>query len=334
MLRVSNIMMSNNMCNYIQNNLQRSAKSQEQISTGKTIIRPSDNPTEISHLMSVNATLIGNEQYARNIQDGLAYLEQSDSALDTIGKFFHDAKILALQGANGTLTKEDMQAIGEQIDKQIDALVDLGNSSLGGKYLFAGTKNGQPPFERVKDAGKDIIYYRGNTDLVRREVIFGFDYEVVTPGVTENTSVKSGVFGKLTDAADPDYQIDDPMNPGPPAEKMTKITGGPFDVLYELKNYLNNGDSAGVNVCLGKLDSAHQDILTHRVGVGARTRHLEAVKDQLADQEVKLRGVLVDIQGADIAKLTVEVAQNQLVHQASLMTASKLLSTSLLQFLK
>jgi len=322
-LRVSNLLMANNTLKYIQNNLQRAARSQEQLSTGKTIIRPSDDPSEISHLMAVNATIKGNEQYMRNIEDGLSYLNQCDSALDTIGQYLQDAKTLTIQGANGTLTQEDREAIAEQIDKQIDALVDLGNSSLGGKYLFAGTKNSQPPFYRDPATGE--VYYRGNTDRVTREVIFGYSYEVDAAGVTETGS--PGVFGTL----DGTSQIDDPMNSG---EQMTRVSGGPFEVLLELKQNLENNDADGINQSLQELDDALQEVLNHRVGVGARTRHLEAVKSQLEDQEIKLKTVLVNVQGADIARLTVEAAQNDLVYQASLIFASKFLQTSLLNYLE
>ncbi|CCO09143.1 flagellar hook-associated protein FlgL [Desulforamulus hydrothermalis] len=322
MLRVSNTLLANNMCRYIQNNLQRSAKVQEHSATGKTINRPSDNPSEISQLMAINATLTGNEQYLRNIQDGLAYLNQTDTALNTVGVTLQDAKALALQGANGTLTEEDRKAIAEQIDKQIDALVDLGNSSLGGKYLFAGTQNGMPPFMRQGDK----IYYRGNTDLVQREILFGGSYPVVAPGVADAASSENGVFGKLTANT-----IEEPPGSG---QIWTEVTGGPLEVLKNLRDALQTNDTAGINTALGRLDAAHDEVLAHRVAVGARTRHLEAVQEQLEDQETKLKERLVQVQGADIAKLTIEAAENQLVHQASLMTAANLLNVSLLQYLK
>ncbi|GAB6180147.1 hypothetical protein JCM14036_14660 [Desulfotomaculum defluvii] len=453
MLRVSTNLLGNNLRNYIQNNLQKAAKYQEQTATGKTINRPSDDPSQISYLMSVNSSLISNEQYSRNIEDGLAYLNQSDSALDTIGKVLQDAKVLALQGAN-SLTQEDMNAIAEQIDRQVEALLDLSNSALGGKYLFAGRKNGQPPFYRDPDSGD--IYYRGDTNLISREIIFGYSYEVVAAGVTDNfiksstnlsegtkltdddmvftlqldedhaeqinlknhiqsntpgapanyysfseikdalqaaidekfppdtsttpakkqitvlddgqghiklqantvtqdfklyapdaelyptgnghltlfggdRSVSNGVFGKLADPDNKDNQLEDKMNSSQP---MVKVVGGPFEVLRNLSKNLKEGNAQGIQDSLDQLEVAHDEILKHRVGVGARTRHLEAVQDQLADQEVKLKGILVDIQGADIAKLTIEVAQNQLIHQASLMTASNLLNTTLLNYLK
>lgn len=328
MRRVSNMMITDSSIRYIQNNLQRSARLQEQISAEKAIIRPSDNPGQISHVMGVNSTIARNDQYSRNIDDGLAYLKQADSALNTIGETLSDAKTLALQGANDTQGNDDRKAIAEQIDKQIDALVDLGNSSLGGKYLFAGKKNSQPPFYRDPNTGD--VYYRGDTQRVSREIVFGSSYEVDAAGVTAYGATGTGVFGTLTDSADPANQIDDPLNPG---QKMTKVTGGPLDVLTNLRDNLRNNDTEAINQSLGELDNAIDAELVQRVAVGARTKHLEAVQSQLDDQNAKLQEVLSNIQDADIIKLAVEVAQNDLVYQASLSTSSKLLQTSLLNYL-
>lgn len=336
MLRVSNIMMTNNLVKYIQNSINRTALIQEQISTGKTINRPSDSPNQISRVMAVNATIIGNEQYVRNIDDGLSYLNQCDSALNTVGEALRDSKALALQGANGTLSNDDRKVIAEQIDKQIDTLVNLGNSSLGGKYLFAGRKNGQPPFARIADE----IYYRGDTNRVTREVIFGSSYEVDAPGVKDYGAPDSGVFGNLTatDPLDPGYLpinvVNDPMNPGPPPGQMTRVTGGPLEILKNLRDQLLSNDTAGIEQSIGTLENTFNGILVHRVAVGARTRHLETVKSDLEDQEIKMKSILAGVQGADIAKLSIELTQNNMVYQASLLAASDFLKTGLINFLK
>jgi len=264
----------------------------------------------------------------RNIDDGLAYLNQADSALATISAMLSDVKEKAIQGANGTLGSDDRNAIAEQIDKLIDALVDLGNSSLGGKYLFAGKKNSQPPFYR--DPGTGDVYYRGDTQRVSREIVFGSSYEVDAAGVTAYDALGTGVFGKLADPSDPANQIDDPLNPG---QKMTRVTGGPMEVLAQVRDHLRNDDTEAINKSLEDLDNAIDVGLVQRVAVGARTRHLEAVKSQLDDQNAKLQQVLSNIQDADFPKLVIEMSQNDLVYQASLSVSSRLLQISLLQYL-
>jgi flagellar hook-associated protein 3 FlgL len=326
--RVSSMMIGENSIRYIQQNMQRAARLQEQLAAEKTILRPSDDPGQVSRVMAVNSTIDRNQQYVRNIDDGLAYLNQADTALGTIGEILRDVKTKALQGANDTMGSDDRNAIAQQIDKQIDALVDLGNSSLGGKYLFAGKKNGQPPFYR--DPATGYVYYRGDTQRVSREIVFGSSYEVDAAGVTKHDADGVGVFGKLADPSDPAYQIDDPLNPG---QKMTRVTGGPLEALARVRDSLRNNDTEAIDQSLADLDDAIDVALVQRVAVGARTRHLEAVKDQLDDQNTKLEEILSNIQDADFAKLVVEVNQNDLVYQASLLTSSKILQVSLLNYL-
>ncbi|MGI6491197.1 MAG: flagellar hook-associated protein FlgL [Pelotomaculum sp.] len=328
MRRVSSMMISENSIRYIQQHMQRAARLQEQLAAEKTILRPSDDPGQVSHVMAVNSTTARNQQYMRNIDDGLAYLNQADTALGTIGDMLSDVKTKALQAANGTLDANDRNAIAQQIDKQIDALVDLGNSSLGGKYLFAGKKNNQPPFYRDPNTGD--VYYRGDTQRVSREIVFGSSYEVDAAGVTAHDAAGAGVFGKLADPSDPANQIDDPLNPG---QKMTKVTGGPLEALALVRDNLRKDDTEAIDQSLADLDDAIDVALVQRVAVGARTRHLEAVKDQLDDQNTKLEEILSNIQDADFAKLVVEVNQNDLVYQASLLTSSKILQVSLLNYL-
>lgn len=328
MRRISNMMVTDSSVRYIQSNLKRSAKLQEQISSSKTINRPSDNPGQITHVMSINATISRNDQYLRNIDDGLGYLNQADSALNSIGETLSEAKTLALQGASETVNTDDREAIAEQVDKQIDALIDLANGSLGGKYLFAGKKNAQPPFYRDPDTG--YVYYRGDTQRLSREISFGSSYEVDAAGVTAFGSADMGVFGQLTDATDPANQIDDPLNPG---QKITRVIGGPVEVLSNLKGNLENDDTAGIEQSLTEIDTTVNEQLVYRVAVGARTQHLEAVQTQLEDQNTRLQEMLSSIRDADITKLAVDVAESDLVYQSSLSATTKLLQTSLLDYL-
>jgi flagellar hook-associated protein 3 FlgL len=114
---------------------------------------------------------------------------------------------------------------------------------------------------------------------------------------------------------------------------MTKINGGPLETLTNLRDNLRNNDTLGIDHSLAELDDAVDVGLVQRVAVGARTKHLEAVRSQLDDQNTKLQEILSNIQDADITKLVVEIAQNDLVYQASLSTSTKLLQASLLNYI-
>ncbi len=319
-MRITNKYMTDSMVRNIQLNLSNLARSQEQLSTSKRLLRPSDDPNVMGQFLSIKSNLSYMEQYNQNINDGLGYLNMNDAAMGTIGDLLAKAGEYTVQAANDTYSAEDRAAIAEQIDKMIDQVVDLGNSSVGDKFIYAGTKNDATPFKRVGDT----IIYSGDTNEVRREVLAGTDYRIDSPGIT--TAGTPGVFGLATDNGDGTYTVSDGT---PPA-----ATGdGIFKVLFDLRNRLNSNDTAGIGNSIDELKQATDSLLQYRVQVGARTSHFEVLQGMLGDQEVKLTENLNNIEGADMEKLSIEYNQQLLSYQASLAAGAKNLQVSLMNFL-
>jgi len=101
--RVTQRMLTEGSLDNLQRGLGRLAKVQEQLSTGRVINRPSDNPTGTTSSMRLRSSLADQAQYSRNAQDGLGWLTQVDSALDSVTTTVKRARDLALQGANAGL---------------------------------------------------------------------------------------------------------------------------------------------------------------------------------------------------------------------------------------
>lgn len=418
-MRITNLYMANNIMSGIQDNLSNLAKSQEQIATSKSILRPSDNPGAIGQLMAIKSTLSYNEQYNRNIDDGLSYLNMSDTTMGTMGDILSSANELTLQAANDTYTADDRKAIAQQINKMIDQVADLGNSTVGGKYIYAGTKNSKQPFTRVGDK----ITYNGDTSGIYRQVMSGTSYRVDSPGVTTGVQItatndlgkassalpvvvarqsdkdKVGIINLSVDVPTNEVTIDglalDGTTPDPnlitgynydPSTKAFEVTSGDltglkidfnasnsgsqytitvnnqlgvfgntdgkvvydpasaagkatadkgiFDTLFALRDRLNANDTAGLQTSIDEIKRTSNQILQNRTQVGARTKQFESLQAQLADQEVKLTDSLDKIEGADMSKLSIAVAQQQLSYQASLSIGAKIMQTSLLNYLR
>jgi len=315
-MRITNKYMTDSIINSIQLNQGNLARSQEQLATSKRLLRPSDDPNVMGQFFSIKSSLTYMEQYNRNIDDGLSYLNMNDTAMGTLGDILSKANEYAVQAANDTYNSNDRAAIAQQIDKLIDQVVDLGNSSVGDKYIYAGTKNSAPPFKRVGDQ----IIYSGDTNEIRREVLAGTDYRIDSPGIT--TSGIPGVFGLATDT----YTVSD-------GDPLATTGNGIFRALFDLRNRLNNNDAAGIQNSIDDLKQETDRLLQYRVQVGARTSHFEALQNQLADQEIKLTENLNNIEGADIERLSIEYNQQLLSYQASLAAGAKILQVSLLDFL-
>ncbi|MFC7504870.1 hypothetical protein ACFQRR_22655, partial [Nocardioides sp. GCM10030258] len=97
--RVTQRMLTEGSLSNLQQGLGRLAKVQEQLSTGRVINRPSDNPTGTTAAMRLRSSMADQAQYTRNAQDGIGWLTQIDTALDSATSTVRRARDLALQGA-------------------------------------------------------------------------------------------------------------------------------------------------------------------------------------------------------------------------------------------
>jgi len=159
-------MMNSSMLSNLQQNLSRIAKYQEQIERKTKINRPSDDPTGTSQTLSLQSNINLNNQYQRNITNGLAWLVTADSSLSDFYESLATARTDAIKGVNGIMEQSNYNALAAEVDALLDQLVTYANTSLGNYYLFAGQKNKFAPFFRLGDN----FTYTGDTQKVLRDI--------------------------------------------------------------------------------------------------------------------------------------------------------------------
>jgi len=124
------------------------AKTQQQISLGKKLIAPSDDPVAASRALAVTNTQEINAQYAVNRRSARESLSMSEGALQSVTSLLQDVKTLIVQAGNGTLSNSERQFIATDLQGRFEELLGLANSRDGsGNYLFAGYSNADAPFK-------------------------------------------------------------------------------------------------------------------------------------------------------------------------------------------
>lgn len=132
---------------------------QMQLSTGRRIQLPSEDPVASLQVVSLQRLLERKEQVLTNLDTNQSFLTATDVALSRISSMAAEARGAAL-GAMGTTASDTQRgAAAQQIDQIIKQMVDAGNQKFRGRYLFAGTSTMERPFEYV-DGG--FIQYVGN----------------------------------------------------------------------------------------------------------------------------------------------------------------------------
>lgn len=130
-------------------------KTQEQISLGKRILTPADDPVGAARVLQLNQEIALMDQYERNITLLDARLEQEEGVLGAVEDNIARIRELAVQAGNaGVLTEADRVAIAQELRERIEEVHDLMNSKDGsGEYLFAGYSGQTKPFVESPGGG-------------------------------------------------------------------------------------------------------------------------------------------------------------------------------------
>jgi len=132
-----------------------------QMSTGKRINKPSDDPTGMGKVLDYRTTQQAISQYRANITDANTRIQYTESVLGQINDFVDQAKNIAsdTQGGDGASLAQEVDTIRKQI-------LDLTNSKYNNKYIFSGNRSDTPPFDSTPP-------YAYNGDSGSHQVIVG-----------------------------------------------------------------------------------------------------------------------------------------------------------------
>jgi flagellin-like hook-associated protein FlgL len=142
------------MYNTTMRNLQRNAgklnKLDEQISSGKRINRPSDNPVGFSQSMGYKNSTNALAQNRVNMDDGQAYMNTLERTHQSMNGLFGNSRDLAVSAANDTMKHSERLIIHLDIRRNLEQLVALSQTRHKDGYIFSGTWTNQPPYEIKK----------------------------------------------------------------------------------------------------------------------------------------------------------------------------------------
>lgn len=232
--------------------------AQEQAGTGLRVQRPSDDPVAAAAARRESSRKSLAEAGVKATEAATMQLEGADSALGDVYDGLTRARELALAGASSTYGDENRRNAANEVRKIRDQMVALGNTNVGGRYVFAGYRDDQPAFSPTGAfAGDDSV----------KEV-------QAMPGLRVASSIAGeDVFGKLGD------------------EDV-------FSTLDELARSLEESDMTAISGSLGKLDKGQNRVLDGRSRIGAMIDSVEmanAVALKHGDRAKLEIGRLVDV---------------------------------------
>jgi flagellar hook-associated protein 3 FlgL len=285
------------------NNVQdQMATTQQQLSTGKSINQPSDNPYGASLAIQLKNDLAGLNNYNSNITDGTAWASAADTSLQNVMSMLQRAQELTVQASNGVESSTDLSATADEIDQLADAIKQEANTQYNGQYIFSGTASTTQPYS---NSTGDV--YQGNTAAVTRQI---------GPGSTLQVNVDiSSLLGSGTSAND----------------------GKLLDTLRTISADMRSGNSSGVadlsTTQISALQSSLNSLTQIQANVGATQNRLTLASDRIQGLQNSDTVALSNDEDVNMAQAMTTFSNEQAAFTAALKAGANIVQSSLMDFL-
>jgi flagellar hook-associated protein 3 FlgL len=268
-----------------------------ELSTGRSINSPSDNPAGTADLVLNLAAQAQNDSFQQNISDLQTRMQTADSSLESAVNIINQAITLGVSGGGSDLTTQQRGVIATQLQGIQQQLVSIANTSVSGTYLFAGTLVETTPFT-IDPTAPAGVTYSGNSSTTSVEINNGQSVNVNVPG--------DQLF----------------LNPS------GSLLGSVNQLITALQT--KTGISAA-NVALGQAASEFE---AQTVNYGTTLSQLASTGTELATDGVQLSAQESAIDGANIAEVATQFTQANVAYQTLLEAEGKVLSLpNLLSFI-
>ena len=298
-MRIADNMLTRGYLKNLSVNQQNVQKFHQQLSSMKEVSKPSDNPLLVSQIMELKENIIQNGQYQTTLTDAKDWTDMQDAALSNATDSLMRISTLVQSAANGTMNESDRLVVKAEVETEMQTFVDSLNTNFGGRYIFGGTKTTILPFEITKanDGSITGIQYKGKKQNISREISSGVNLDLMTDGSKLLNSDKMGdLFVKITDA-------------------------------------LQKDDGAALSNLLADTTASIDHVVTFRTEIGAISNRLDSALSRNESQDLNLQEMLSSKEDIDIAQKYMQFSMEQVAYQASLQMGTKVLSTTILDYL-
>ncbi|MGA7204724.1 MAG: flagellar hook-associated protein 3 [Specibacter sp.] len=288
----------------MQANAAKLAEAQLRANTLQKNAKLSDDPGAAADSMTVRAAQAQAAQYGRNLDNGDDWLSAANVALDSSVALLQRVQYLTIQGSNDSLPAPAKEAIAVELDSIRTDLLRQANSTYMGRNVFAGNSDAGKAFED----GDPPTFNGADGSKVERRVSANSTIRVDADG--------AAIFGTGTG----------------PTVGTGNGTGSIFGMITQLSADLRSGASLSKSV--DTVNAALDHVIGQRSEVGTRHAELLRAKDANVTAVMALEDQRAGVEDLDLGKAILDLKTQELAYQASLSVTAKVLSSTLMDFLR
>lgn len=281
------------------------AKLQEQISTGRRISSPSDDPVAAARALEISSAKNANAKFSDTRQTAQLKLNTLESNLTSVTNLLVSTQSTLIGAGNATLSDTERGFIASELKGSLDALIGLANTQdASGNYLYAGFKSSTIPFV----ANATGATYAGDSNQQLLQVDSQRQMAVNATGDNVFQSGGNDIFATLSNLV---------------TRLNTPITNAATQAAY----------NTGLSTAIGSLKGSVDNVLNVRADVGAKLNEIDNLDTAGSDRALQYSKSLSDLQDTDYASALSDLAKQQTIMEAAQKSFVQLTSLSLFKLL-
>jgi len=295
-VRITNSILQRTTLAGIQHNLREIQRAADRVASGSRIGAASDDPGVAGTVLRTDSQLRALGQYQRNISSARTRLELEETVLDQLTDLLSRAREISMREGSANATPETRRAALAEVGQLRDMVVTLGNTRLGGLYLFGGLEADQAPLSSDSGGSIQIERVSGGADQI----------EVGASQIVRANHNAAEIFEDtgLIDSIEALY---------------TALEGGEADAVAEA----------------GRSASEALDEVQALIGdLGARMVRLDIAEANIDALEINLQTFRSDLTEVEFEEAITELIGRQTALQAALVATSRILHTTLTDYLR
>jgi flagellar hook-associated protein 3 FlgL len=291
---------------------------ENELSTGRKLNQPSDDPVGFEVDIQTQVSMEQVKQWSSNVDSALSELQTADATMSSLNQVLGSIRTNLVQAVNGSTTQSDVNNLVSIVSQLVQEVGQIANTTDGQQYLFAG-KNGKVQPVKILANGQLQWNTTGTPDK----------FAAIGDGVTIAVGVNgSDVFQNTFTSANP-------------ARGNTTLLDTLNNIVADLQAAAAAPDTATfqaniqtVQYDLQDLDTAIDHTLALQADLGGRLTRVRGAQSLLAQSQNLLATYKSKVEDADLAQVLTQLATQQTVYQAALISGQRMILPTLADVMK
>ncbi len=196
-MRITNNMKINMSLSNVTSHNERLNDLQQQVASGKRILRPSDDPIGAANVLKMTVKKSSIEYYNNNLIYAKTNVSDTDAAFSSVSNILNRFKELAVRGANGTLNQGDRNVIASEMQTLLEQVIADANTKTTAGYIFSGSAAQNTPFSFSLGAGRNFSIGTGvDSSSNYNSVVYNGDKADLMMNESESTRIITNINGE------------------------------------------------------------------------------------------------------------------------------------------